>query len=37
MNKEPVRTEIDGPVTTIVMSRPAQRNAVDRRMAAQLR
>ena len=37
MNKEPVRTEIDGPVTTIVMSRPAQRNAVDREMAAQLR
>lgn len=32
-----VRTEIDGPVTTIVMSRPKQRNAVDRIMATQLR
>lgn len=31
-----VRTEIDGPVTTIVMSRPKQRNAVDRAMATQL-
>ncbi|WP_309953161.1 MULTISPECIES: crotonase/enoyl-CoA hydratase family protein [Variovorax] len=28
-----VRTEIDGPVSTIVMNRPKQRNAVDRPMA----
>ena len=33
----PIRTEIEGPVTTIVMSRPRQRNAVDRETAAQLR
>lgn len=33
----PVRTETEGPVTTIVMSRPKQRNAVDRAMAEQLR
>ncbi|HWT20850.1 MAG TPA: enoyl-CoA hydratase-related protein, partial [Variovorax sp.] len=32
-----VRTEIDGPVSTIVMSRPKQRNAVDRPMAEALR
>jgi len=32
-----VRTEIDGPVSTIVMSRPRQRNAVDRPMADALR
>jgi len=32
-----VRTEIDGPVGTIVMSRPKQRNAVDRPMAEALR
>lgn len=32
-----VRTDIDGPVSTIVMSRPRQRNAVDREMANRLR
>jgi len=32
-----VRTEIDGLVSTIVMSRPKQRNAVDRPMADALR
>ena len=32
-----VRTEIDGPVSTIVMNRPRQRNAVDRPMADALR
>ncbi|WP_431106724.1 crotonase/enoyl-CoA hydratase family protein [Variovorax paradoxus] len=32
-----VRTEIDGPVSTIVMNRPKQRNAVDRPMADALR
>ena len=32
-----VRTEIDGPVSTIVMSRQRQRNAVDRPMADALR
>ncbi|WPH15797.1 crotonase/enoyl-CoA hydratase family protein [Variovorax paradoxus] len=31
-----VRTDIDGPVSTIVMSRPKQRNAVDRPMAEAL-
>ncbi|KLN56249.1 crotonase/enoyl-CoA hydratase family protein [Variovorax paradoxus] len=31
-----VRTEIDGPVSTIVMNRPKQRNAVDRPMAEAL-
>ena len=35
--KEGVRVEIDGPVTTIVMSRPERRNAVDGPMAAALR
>ncbi|MDR6538204.1 crotonase/enoyl-CoA hydratase family protein [Variovorax soli] len=37
MNSPSVRTEIDGPVSTIVMSRPRQRNAVDRDMAERLR
>jgi enoyl-CoA hydratase len=38
MNKTAsVRTEIDGPVSTIVMSRARQRNAVDRPMADALR
>jgi enoyl-CoA hydratase len=32
-----VRTEIDGPVVTIVMNRPARRNAVDGPMAGELR
>ncbi|WP_318781338.1 enoyl-CoA hydratase-related protein [Sphingomonas aliaeris] len=32
-----VRVEYNGPVTTIVMSRPRQRNAVDREMADGLR
>ena len=32
-----VRTEIDGPVSTILMSRPERRNAVDGPMAAALR
>ena len=32
-----VRVERDGPVTTIVMSRPERRNAVDRDMADGLR
>jgi len=32
-----VRTEIDGPVSTILMSRPERRNAVDGPMAAKLR
>lgn len=35
--KANVRTEIDGPVSTILMSRPERRNAVDGPMAAQLR
>ena len=37
MDSPSVRTEIDGPVSTIVMSRPRQRNAVDRDMAERLR
>jgi enoyl-CoA hydratase len=37
MDSPSVRTEIDGPVSTIVMSRPRQRNAVDRGMAQRLR
>jgi len=38
MNKSAsVRTETDGPVSTIVMNRPRQRNAVDRPMADALR
>ncbi|OUL99909.1 crotonase/enoyl-CoA hydratase family protein [Variovorax sp. JS1663] len=37
MSTAPVRTEIEGPVSTIVMSRPERRNAVDREMATQLR
>ncbi len=37
MNHPCVRTEIDGAVSTLIMSRPEQRNAVDRAMAAQLR
>ncbi len=37
MDTSPVRTEIDGPVSTIIMSRPRQRNAVDRDMADRLR
>ena len=38
MTTEPsVRTEIDGPVSTIVLSRPRQRNAVDRGAATALR
>jgi len=32
-----VRTETDGPVSTIVLSRPKQRNAVDRQTAEALR
>jgi enoyl-CoA hydratase len=35
--KATVRTEIDGPVSTILMSRPERRNAVDGPMAAKLR
>jgi enoyl-CoA hydratase len=35
--REPVRVERSGPVTTIVMSRPERRNAVDGPMAAALR
>ena len=34
---EAVRVEREGPVTTIVMSRPERRNAVDGPMAAALR
>jgi len=38
MNTTPsVRTEIDGPISTIVLSRPRQRNAVDRETATALR
>lgn len=37
MSTPSVRTEIDGPVSTIVLSRPKQRNAVDRDTAALLR
>jgi enoyl-CoA hydratase len=37
MDTPAVRTETDGPVSTIVMSRPERRNAVDRAMATQLR
>jgi len=37
MTPSPVRTETDGPVSTIVMSRPRKRNAVDRDMACLLR
>jgi enoyl-CoA hydratase len=37
METPAVRTETDGPVSTIVMSRPGRRNAVDRSMATQLR
>jgi enoyl-CoA hydratase len=37
METPAVRTETDGPVSTIVMSRPGRRNAVDRGMATQLR
>jgi enoyl-CoA hydratase len=33
----PIRTETDGPVSTILISRPDKRNAVDRAMAAELR
>ena len=36
-NNAGVRVEIDGPVTTIVMSRPERRNAVDGPMARALR
>ena len=32
-----VRSEIDGPVSTILISRPERRNAVDGPMAAALR
>jgi enoyl-CoA hydratase len=37
MNQPGVLFEIDGPVCTIVLNRPAQRNAVDRVMADALR
>src|SRR6478752_3467522 len=37
MPKSFIRTEVDGPVCTIVLDRPSVRNAVDGPMAAELR